>query len=89
MKITTSDNYSYTFATRSDGLVEVESSAEGIEVMLDTITLSGTTTASVDGVERPTGVQVVHGQNGPSDRRVAVQPGTLAMWVGFEILNYL
>lgn len=89
MRILTSDDYEYELTKRDDGFVVVESTPEGLEVLLDTITLAGTATALVRGEERSSGVQVLYDEDRPSDRRVAVQPGTVAMWLSFEVLNYL
>lgn len=89
MRILTSDDYEYKLTRRDDGYIVLESTPEGIEVLLDTITLAGTATATVRGEERSSGIQVPYEGDRLSERRVAVHPGTAAMWLSFEVLNYL
>lgn len=89
MNLTTSDNYSYKLTRIDAETIEVEADPEAIEAMLDTITLVGTQEVPVGDVYRPSGVQVLMDSGRPSDRRIALREGTAAMWVQFEILNYL
>lgn len=89
MKLTTSDNHTYTLTKRDDGWIEVEAAPEAVEVMLDTITLTGTQEVPLGDVYVPSGVQVLREANRLSDRRVALREGTVAMWLQFEVLNYL
>lgn len=89
MRVRTADNYDYTLTRRDDGLVEVSGSPEAVEALVDTIVLCGSETVPVSGEYKPTGVQLVRDENGPLKCRVAMHEGTVALWLQFEVLNYL
>ena len=89
MRITTSDNYDYALYRRDDGWVEVRGTPEAIEVMVDTIALTGTATVAVSGVERPSGVRMLPSPNRLLESRLAVLPDTVAKWWTFESLYYI
>lgn len=89
MQITTSDNFVYSLTRRSDGWVIVEGDGEAIEALVETITLAGSEMVPVGDDYVPSGVQVLPGENGPSNRQLALRDGTAALWLQFEVLNYL
>ena len=73
MKIETKD-YSVLIKSLGDGWCTIEGSEKSLEIVTDSIVLSGT--------EEGSGVMPIHGG-------LKVREGTLALWLQFEVLNYL
>lgn len=73
MKIETKD-YSVLIKSLGDGWCTIEGSEKSLEIVTDSIVLSGT--------EEGSGVMPIPGG-------LKVREGTLALWLQFECLNYL
>lgn len=76
MKVVTTDGHEYVIhKTDTEGLVSIEGSEKALEVLDDTVTIAGLSDDDSIYVKSP-GTRYMH-------------EGSCAMWVQWEILNYL
>ena len=98
MQVTTADGHTLTFLQKNRETVTVYGSKAALDCFTNGVVLAGSETldGSEEGSERSAGVvthlcsdRPVEVPSDVSDEVLETTPGTVALWLSFEALNYL